>query len=125
MVKIYENKKVVKEDTNRGEHIVDVSNASPLPEELYDRTFDVFTNGIMVTPENDASCPWDADIYIDGDNFVLKGGILPGGPGYGSCVVKVPKSKANDVYEISVWVEESDEAEEVISELAEYGWIVK
>ena len=58
-------------------------------------------NGIEIYPKGeDTPTPWDAEITIKGSNLVLTGHAGPSG--FGKCVVEVPISKANDVYEFEI-----------------------
>lgn len=76
------------------ELILDLSDVDQdIPNLGTDEIFDLTLNGPMVVPTTDdieTPLPWDADFSIKGDDLIMHGGAGP--HGWGSAVVKVPKS---------------------------------
>lgn len=115
--------KIVELKSNKGsaDYEVDVSNAKPLPEDLEDYVLGLIN---IYKKDEEFPIPWDAGFGIEDNNFVIEGGAGPNGFGY--CRVEVPKSEANSVYDIEIFLShESPKTRRVIDDLAKYGWIVK
>lgn len=68
-----------------------------------DLTDDIRDEALLYTTNDDVACPWDADITLEGSNVVLKGMIMPAGPGSkGTCVCTVPIEDFTKFYKLEV-----------------------
>lgn len=101
------------------------SQSKPMTDEVYgeitDLSFDNGGNGIEVLADESIPIPWDASCYIEDGNFVVEGGVAPGGVGY--AVAKVPLNKVNNLLEIQIWAD-GEEVENKLKEIfTEHGWL--
>ena len=76
-------------------------------------------NGIMLEDNMDAGSPipWDAEVSIEGDNFLISGGVGPNDTG--NCDVSIPKYQAHLAYHVYLEVYEihSQEVQEILESL--------
>lgn len=79
---------------------------------------------ILIYPaQSDNACPWDADIFVERDRVILIGSIVGGSAntidaaGYCRCEVSI--ENFSQFYKLEV----PEDNEELISALAEAGWV--
>lgn len=127
-----ESKKPVKEaygDTIREIELIPTPTSQDIPDSLLDMMWDRSANGIVIEPRHEQTpFAWDADFEIVGSEFIVRGGIGPGGPGYGSVVIKLPLNKASRYYRIFInpdFGQMSEEFVEFSETMTELGWKLK
>lgn len=127
-----ESKKTVKEsygDTIQEIELIPTSTSQDIPDSLFDMMWDRSANGIVIDPRHEqVPFAWDAVFEIVGSEFIVRGGIAPGGPGYGSVVIKLPVDKASKYYKIYVnpdFGRMSEEFVEFSETMKKLGWELK
>lgn len=104
---------------NESRSIIEPTAKSKSLDDIYDELMDSDLD--ITSNSDDIPIPWDADFDIEGQNLVLRGSLLPGGPGDGTCIIKVPLSSASKYYTIYAY----DIPDEIIDEVESLGWIVR
>lgn len=96
------------------------SNSKNIPDSLYEELID---NEVYPSPKNDSTpCPWDADFSIEGNFFILQGGISSGGSFPSStCTCKIELDDFGRLFDL---VGYDFLPEDIVDELSSYGWIV-
>lgn len=132
LTKLNESKKPVKEaygDTIREIELMPTPTSQDIPDSLLDMMWDRSANGIVIEPRHEeVPFAWDAVFEIVGSEFIVRGGIGPGGPGYGSVVIKLPLDKASRYYKIFInpdFGQMSEEFVEFSETMTELGWKLK
>ncbi len=91
-----------------------------------DRIYDLSANGITINVEDeDYGTPmaFDASFEIKGNLLVIEGGVDTNG--FGSCVIKLPKTKANNYYIFEAdFARNEEDALEIGTILKKYGYEV-
>jgi len=97
------------EARNDGDFYIDMKSLGSSWDKIYEKLYDVSLNGPMIEPKRagDHPFPYDADITVKGSDIVLEGGA--GTNNYGYCLVKYPKSSANNIFDLVVEVDDGDE----------------
>lgn len=95
-----------------------------LGDNLYDEIYKKTANGLEISPKDEEfAIPWDASLYIEGDNVVIDGYVGPGGGSHSTCVAKIPLKVVNNYIELSVWPESHADEQDLIDMFSEYGWL--
>lgn len=78
---------------------------------------------LLYRVQEDNACPWDPDIYIEGDKVVIEGSIVGSGPstpdGSGYCRCEVSIEKFDKFYKLEV----PDANEGLVSAVLAAGWV--
>lgn len=97
-------------------------NSKELPPKVDDRVLDLTDNGVMVYSTDESfPIPWDAVVYVEGNDLVLEGGAGPSG--YGRAIVKVPVDRLPSSLKIYVQAFNRESEKELKSIFTEYGWL--
>ena len=123
MVKLYEDKKSLKESSNDPTRMIITTSNSGNVKKAMDELWDLDCV-VMVIPTDEVddgpAIPWDADVSVEGTNLVLEGGVTPGGTYDGTCISKIPLSKYQDLLTIEVDASSQEDHDKVVSILAKY-----